>query len=297
MTDAGDDDAVVVEALTPEESFECLAHEIRMETVRVLDEEGPLSHSDLREAVGVADSGQFNYHLQKLDGQFVRKDEDGYELTPAGRRVVGAVVSGSFTAGLEGKRVPSDAECFRCGGTLATHIEEGSANMTCTDCGQQLNSVDIPPRVLEGSDPADLHGLVDRWVKRRVSSVEYGFCHRCDGPVEEALVPATDDEAPDGLADLPVEAICHERCPRCGVEYYSLIPGKAALHPASMGFHFEHGIDIRETPMADLDWLEMGVTDVESTDPLRVSVPMTLDAETFVLTFDQEMSLVEDRRH
>ncbi len=291
------DDAVVVEQLTPEESFECLAHEVRMQTVRVLDEQGPLAHGELRERVGVDDSGRFNYHLQKLDGQFVRKGEEGYELTAAGRRVVGAVVSGSFTSDLEGKEVPSEAECFRCGGTLATHLEKGGANMTCMDCGQRLNSVDIPPRVLEGCATADLHGLVDRWVKRRVSSVEYGFCHRCDGPVEDQLVLATGPETPRWLDDLPVEAAVHQRCSRCGVEYHALVPGIAVLHPAAMGFHYDHGVDVRKTPMADLDWLQMGVTAVESTDPLVVSVPMALDDETLVLEFDEEMALVDEYRH
>lgn len=42
--------------------------------------DGPLTFSTLRESVGTIYSGQFNYHLRKLDGLFVRKTDDGYSF-------------------------------------------------------------------------------------------------------------------------------------------------------------------------------------------------------------------------
>lgn len=295
------DEDIVVDRLTPEESFERLAHEIRLQTLQTLDEEGPLPHARLREAVGIADPGQFNYHLKKLDGQFVREGEDGYELTPAGRRVVGAVLSGGYTGDLAGQTVPADADCLRCGGGLETRLEDGGVYVACRECDQRFNNVDIPPGVLEGCDPADLYDLVDRWVKRRLTSSQYGFCHRCDGPIDQRIVRVDDRDAwhdPDSefLQDVPADALLQEECARCGDFQIALVAAVAVLHPAVAGFHHEYGIDVRETPLTDLDWLEMGVTSIESTDPLVVSVPVTLEDQTLVASFDADFSLVDQQR-
>jgi len=300
MTD-GDDAEVVVKRLSPEASFELLAHEIRVRILETLDEGGPLSHTDIRRRIDVRDPGKFNYHLQKLDGQFVRRVEDGYELTPAGRRVVSAVLSGGYTSDLVGDTIPTDADCLRCGGPLVTHIEGGGVHVACNACGQRFNSVDIPPGVLEGRDRTALYELVDRWVKRRLAGVHLGFCHRCDGPVDQALVHVDDEDAwagrdTDWLAELPLDVLFRERCTRCDRERHALVGAAILLHPAVAGFHHDHGIDVRTTPMTDLDWLEMGVVDVDSTDPLVATVPIDLDGERLTVSLDAEFSVINEHR-
>lgn len=300
MTD-GDDADVVVERLSPAESFELLAHRIRVRTLEALDDGAPKRHTALRRRVGVDDPGKFNYHLQKLDGQFVRGTDEGYELTPAGRRVVGAVLSGGYTSDLVGDTVPTDADCLRCGGPLVTHIEDGGVAVACEDCGQRFNGVDIPPAAVAERSRDELYELVDRWVKRRLASVQLGFCHRCDGPVTQSLVHVDDETAwadrdTEWLADLPVDVLFREHCERCDRERHALVGAAAVLHPVVAGFHHDHGIDVRTTPLTDLDWLEMGVTDVESADPLVVEIAVELDDERLLVSFDDEFSLVDDRR-
>jgi DNA-binding HxlR family transcriptional regulator len=59
-------------ARTAAEAFEVLGNGIRTAMVLELADAGPLSFSELRERVGVTDSGRFNYHLEKLVGRFVR---------------------------------------------------------------------------------------------------------------------------------------------------------------------------------------------------------------------------------
>jgi len=74
--DDGDED------VPPEDAFSLVANETRMDVLKALWEaDGPRSFSALRERVGVRDSGQFNYHLGKLVGHFVRKTADGYRLS------------------------------------------------------------------------------------------------------------------------------------------------------------------------------------------------------------------------
>jgi DNA-binding transcriptional ArsR family regulator len=81
--------------LPPEEAFALLANETRMEVLRVLGaaaERGDgtarapaaVQFSDLFAAVGIDDTGNFSYHLEKLEGHFVEVTEGGYVLTEEG---------------------------------------------------------------------------------------------------------------------------------------------------------------------------------------------------------------------
>jgi DNA-binding HxlR family transcriptional regulator len=74
-------------------AFELLSDETRIGIVRELSRSGKLRFSTLRERVGTEDSGQFNYHLERLRGGLVRKTDGGYELTRAGRALAEVVES------------------------------------------------------------------------------------------------------------------------------------------------------------------------------------------------------------
>jgi DNA-binding transcriptional ArsR family regulator len=85
--------AAVSEDVLPEEVYALLADETRVAIVRALGEVGrPLAFSELRERVGVRDSGRFNYHLQRLVGVFLDCTEEGYVLTDDGERVADSLV-------------------------------------------------------------------------------------------------------------------------------------------------------------------------------------------------------------
>lgn len=47
-----------------------------------------LSFSELRKHVDIADSGRFNYHLDKLTDRFIERTDDGYVLRRAGDSLV-----------------------------------------------------------------------------------------------------------------------------------------------------------------------------------------------------------------
>jgi DNA-binding transcriptional ArsR family regulator len=83
------------------EIFGLVADPTRLEILKALWEERtaheghgqePVDFSTLREAVGVRDSGRFNYHLDSLVPEFVSQEDDGYTLTFAGSNIVGAAV-------------------------------------------------------------------------------------------------------------------------------------------------------------------------------------------------------------
>ena len=85
-------------ATDAESAFMTLSHDLRLEILLALWEAPgfSLSFSELRRAVGVRDSGSFTYHLSQLEGHFVAKTDDGYELQYPGHRVLDAIQSGVF---------------------------------------------------------------------------------------------------------------------------------------------------------------------------------------------------------
>jgi hypothetical protein len=97
----------------PTDALAVLGNEIRMAILRELaDADDALSFTELRERVGIRDSGKFNYHLSKLCAYFVRETDLGYELGHAGSRVISA-------AGHDDRMDTDTDECCPVCGTTA----------------------------------------------------------------------------------------------------------------------------------------------------------------------------------
>ncbi|MFC4552182.1 MULTISPECIES: DUF7351 domain-containing protein [Halorussus] len=312
-----DDADVAVERLPPDEAFELLAHETRFAILETLNDAGggPLAFSDLRKRVGVRDAGRFNYHLGKLVGRFVRRadsgggnasdsedggtDADGdatdggYELTAAGRRVVGAVLSGSYSKRFDADALTTDAPCLECGDPMELRFREGGVKVTCPDCGDYTD-FDMPPGVFEGWPRAELPSVVARWLDRMHWTAETGFCPTCDGRIDRTVHASADDGVPVWVRDSDFEAVVAYECDRCGDGWTTVVPIAVLTHPALVAFHYEHGVDVRRTPPWDLDWLRPGLAVVVGVRPLRVEVPVALDGETRRFVFDENLGLVEE---
>ncbi|WP_158056825.1 DUF7351 domain-containing protein [Halorussus halophilus] len=306
MTDADD---VTSERLSPEEAFELLAHETRFGILEALNEaaDSPLAFSELRRQVGVRDAGQFNYHLGKIDGQFVRSVGDGddgtdndeavgdsgYELTAAGKRVVGAVLSGSYSQRFDADGMATAAPCLECGEPMKLRFRDGGVKITCPDCGDYTD-FDVPPGVFEAWPREEIPSVVDRWLDRMHWSAEKGFCPNCDGRFDRSVHAATDDDAPEWVRGTDFEAIVAYGCRRCGDSWTTVVPIVVLTHPALVAFHYEHDIVLRETPPWDLDWLRPPMATVANERPLRVEVPVTIADERRVFTFDETLDVVEE---
>src|SRR6056297_2984300 len=167
-----------------EAAFAAVADELRVRILRELwDADEPLSFSELRERVGVRDSGRFNYHLGELRGRFVEKAEDagGYDLRFAGRKLVGGLHSGAYTeeAAPVGPQ-PVEGSCVACGGDLEAVYEDQVGKVDCTDCEVTLIQTGVPPAFVDGRED-DLAGAVDGYVRTTSRSFLDGFCPTCSG--------------------------------------------------------------------------------------------------------------------
>ncbi|NIS30781.1 MAG: helix-turn-helix domain-containing protein, partial [Actinobacteria bacterium] len=146
MSTDADDDASI---LSPTEAFAVLGNETRMEILRTLwSADEPLSFSELRDLVGMSDSGQFNYHLDQVEGHFVRTTDDGYELRNAGEQVIRAVLAGAIAGAITGsvtfEPTVLDAQCPYCGGPTEAWYEDETFTARCKRCSGILEDEAYP---------------------------------------------------------------------------------------------------------------------------------------------------------
>ncbi|WP_440990558.1 winged helix-turn-helix domain-containing protein [Haloarchaeobius baliensis] len=292
------DSDIVVERLPPDEAFGLVAHETRVRVLEALLDAGePLSFSELNDRVGMRDTGQFNYHLGKLTDRFVEQDDDDrYALTLEGARVGGAILSGGYTKGIDADPVQMDAPCLGCGSAMEATFEGTQILITCPDCGEDFATAQVPPGALYDCTPAEAVDVAHRWAMQMHQTAEFGFCTRCNGRMDRLVIDAAADGAPDWLADGRFEAFVHYECERCGSSWFTDVGLALMSHPAVISFHYDHGIDTRETRLWELDWVSAEASTVADRNPLRVAISVTLDGETLELTVDDELTVLDEAR-
>jgi hypothetical protein len=301
MDDPETGDRGVVEALDPQEAFDLVGHEIRLSIVRELAAaDGSLSFGDLYDRVAVDDSGQFNYHLGKLVEAFVAHVDDsdgsdgGYRLTTAGRRVVGAVLSGGFTARFDADPVGVDGSCSRCGGDLEARFADERVRITCVDCAFVETAPEIPGGVVAEWPRERIGEVVARWSARVGHSAVLGFCPLCDGPLDRGVALPEEDAAPDWFDGAFADCVVVNDCQRCGHWWHSAFALAAWHHPTVAAFLHERGVDLRREGWWTYEWFDPGAGTVTAHDPLRVDLTLAVDGDRRTFTFDRAVELTDE---
>ena len=308
--------------IPPEEVFEILGNEIRMGILRALWEAydpmstaDAVSFSELYEAVPVSDSGQFNYHLDKLRGRYVEQTDEGYTFRPVGLKLVQSVIAG---AGQEGRLEPTDiaVDCERCGGDTRLTYDGGRVYHVCTDCGGHFESAEYPDGTLWGKSfsPA---GVAHRSPEELFAALTFldwpmsarltgNVCPRCSGVLEQSLAVCYDHESweaepcPNCGYSEPIRA--HWVCATCKHHATGSVSGVVENHPAVISFLYDHDVDFgypystndfdtvveNEEIKADIDYDQ----DLVSTDPLRVRVTVAYDGDELALTLDSDLDVL-----
>ena len=312
--------------VAPEEVFEILGNEIRMGILRALWEtydplsmDNAISFSSLHDAVAVSDSGQFNYHLDRLRGRYVERTDGGYELRPVGLKLVQSVIAG---AGQEGSFEPTaiDVECPRCGGGTELTYDGGRVYHACTECGGHFESDEYPEGTLWGKsfspagvahrDPEALFAtltFLDWPISARLTG---NVCPRCSGVLEQSLAVCQDHNS---LEDGPCpdcgysEAIrAHWVCDVCKHHATGSVSGVVKNHPAVVAFLYDHDVDFGypystnsfETVLEN-EPTKRAITyeqELVSTDPLCVSVRVAYEGDELALSIDGDLNVLEAGR-
>lgn len=64
-------------------------------------------------------------------------------------------------------------------------------------------------------------------------------------------------------------------------------------HPAVVTFLFDHGIDLRETPIWKLDWVLDPTTTVEREEPLQLTASFALEGAELRMTLDEALEVLD----
>lgn len=264
----------------PDRAFWLLSDRTRLDILRAVWAAGgeALSFSDIRDRLGSPNSGQFNYHLNKLAGTYLSKVDGGYELSPAGREVVRAVLAGTLTEQPELEPAPIDGGCVECGGDLVVRYGDHGV-IECADCGTTVMWNEFPPAGLEGRTPAEFAAAFDRWTQRRFQLAMDGVCPNCAGRMAVDR-PGPDDE----LSTL-------HRCVNCKYEARIPLFGHVIHHPAVVSFFHERRVDIGSMPYWELQAVAREFEEtVVSTDPWIAEI-VILDDGQLRLELDEELAV------
>jgi hypothetical protein len=306
--------------LSPDEAFATLGNEIRVGILRALgDADEPLAFSELYDRLDVSDSAQFNYHLDKLLGHFVRKLDTGYALARPGRRVVEAILSGAVTDDPALGRTAVEDRCVTCERALEVQWEGGSIEILCPGCERRweqswgrvggpqeapegyLGRLPFPPAGLNNRSPSEILRAAFLWTNLELLAVANELCPRCAATVEPELHVCADHDDADGP------------CPACGTRYAARLSasctnciysvGCAAAwgtlpSPELLTFLFEHGLNpVAPVSAHRLDWVlnEYDET-VHSRDPFRATFEFVVDGDSLRLDVDEDLNVVAATR-
>ncbi|MFB6173442.1 MAG: ArsR/SmtB family transcription factor [Halobacteriales archaeon] len=307
-------------ALSPDEAFAVLGNDTRMAILRALGEaEKPLSFSELRDRVGMGDSGQFNYHLDRLEGQFVRDSGKGYGLRQAGRRVIEAVLSGAVTESPRIEPTRIDQACPHCGARIAAGFHEERLELFCPDCEGMYtsdNSVQelpdhadygyiggilLPPAGVQGRTPAEMTRAAITWANLEFAAGAAGVCPRCSARFDQSITACESHEAGDGLCGAcgrRYATLVLNECTTCNFEYVGSVLLALLDDTEFLSFLIDHGVNpVTPSPeryvAIDMDHEE----ELLSLDPFEGRFTFTVDGDALTVTLDDGPDVVGTRRH
>jgi DNA-binding transcriptional ArsR family regulator len=289
------------EPLTLDEALSVVGEETR---ARILVELGEavrgdgltpaaLSFSELMERVGAADSGRFNYHLDKLVGTFVLKTEEGYQLRPPGHFVYRAVVAGRLTGDVDVD--PFEVgDCPDCGTALVAEYPISHCfYVRCRECETFEHVVSLPAAGFDDRSPREALATAVRKRHHEVALMRHGVCHGCGAAVELGLDP-DGSETWNAIYDHDVYATLS--CGVCNVGGFGHPALVALVSPPVVAFFDDHGRDA----FAAVPWepplstAKAATTVGDGQD--RVTVPFELDGDRLTVTLDDDLSVIDTER-
>lgn len=227
-------------SLDPDQAFSALGHEVRVKILQRLGEaDGILTYTELREQVGLSQGEHFNYHLDQLVGHFVAKTQDGYDLHPAGRRVVEAVLSGAITEAPVTERTSIDASCQLCSAPIEVRYYRDRVETYCTECrgiwgNDKHQSTDhiegylgrreIPPAGLKNRSAGELYRAAWIWQTLKFHAISNEICPACSATLDIDLTVCAEHGPADGRCeqcDRRYAALLQTACPNCIFEVNS----------------------------------------------------------------------------
>lgn len=275
------------DAASPEQGFEILGDETRRQIILALadrlkeaPEDPTIGFADLRRRVGVRDSGNFNYHLEKLTGRFVTKTDEGYRIGPAGVEVVTALITGVYGEKASLGPVELDDPCPECNDLLTATYDNGLLRVACPNEHVFRNT--LPPGVIDDRTLGEVIELLTLTTRHDLELAIEQICPFCYARLDWAV----------DVDSISTSAEVETQCSRCGVRIGIPVIVSLLRHPTVASFYHEHDVDVRTSPLWAAEFFR-SVTIRTSTDPDRIHVRIDFEGETIEATLDDSLSVVE----
>jgi hypothetical protein len=277
-----------IEQTDPADAFAALSDSTRVQILQSLWEadDQTATFSELRESVGLRDSGQFNYHLDKLADRFVRKTDDRYELTLAGRHVVGSLLEGAYASTDPIDPISLNEPCPFCGSDRTFHYEDEEVRIECADC-PVVAYFDVAPGVFAGYDHSEFPIVARRYLRVMLHEASTGLCPVCEGRFQPTVEKNGGGSEDAGIDLFPM---ARYECARCGEEMRTDLGTALLFEPDVVAFYTDHGVDIRDQPLASLTATNDDVR-VRQDDPLHVAVTYTSGDDQLELIVDENLTV------
>ncbi len=314
-------DGTATSGLSPDTAFALLADETRLEILRTLSEtDEPLAFSTLFERSEYDDSSNFTYHLDKLEGHFISRTDDGYALRQAGRRVVEAVIAGTVTEDPVVERARTERPCPFCSAPIEVSYRQERVEMHCSECPGALRHVDpreqldtedemvghlgnmsLPPAGVQGRTPTEMLKAAQSWKHLDVMADSAGFCSRCSGIIKHSVTVCEDHDGTGGICnqcDRRYAVLFEVECETCHYSKKGIAPACLLAKTELLSFLTEHGgnplipdtFDVEPGAVADYE------EKVLSVDPFKAAFTFTIDDDALTLTIDEDVSVVDVTR-
>lgn len=298
------------------EAFKRLGNETRLAILLSLwearepwDGDDTVAFSDLYGRVGVRDSGQFSYHLDKLTPHFVEQADSGYELTESGFRVVQAIVAGTgFTEPTFGP-VDIDKPCPRCESPMRMTYEGNTIQYACSSCSGVWDTGDagdkpdayvgggvFPPAGLEGRTHEEITEAFNAYALLRGLAMLFDVCPDCGGTIDTNLDVCEDHEVSDEICEncggINLGAFEFE-CTVCKMSMGTAVWVPVVLHPAVASFFHRHDIRYFDAVWDLIRTGFAGETELLSVDPVRIRITLVADDSELRVTVDDRPRIVD----
>jgi DNA-binding transcriptional ArsR family regulator len=296
------------ETLELDDVFSVLGDETRIEILiqlaEIASEKGigsGLGFSALQDRVGVTDSGRFNYHLDKLTGQFVAKADGEYVARWPALMLIAAIHAGLYgdTTAFESESAVTEFRCSECHDTLEVRFAEGTLGtgvyMHCEEHGR-MDDYWFPPGAQSGRSLRDAMRVAYTRLLTNVRLARQGICMECWGRVSTDYPAGRPDGAPEGAMPQEEYTFVRFQCERCWNQLRVPLRTYIMTHAVVEAAFARRGYERLDA--TDMLTAERGVTCEEvvvSEQPPRRSVGITFDDETLVVSVDEECSVSDWR--
>lgn len=300
--------------LSPDKAFGLLGNETRVGILRALGEaDEALSFTELREAVGTRDSGQFNYHLSQLLDHFIEKTAGTYELRPAGENVVTAVYSGVVTENPPHKLEQIDEPCPYCKEPIYVELRPRGVAKYCPECpGFYGNSssndseytrdfgflglLHLPPAGLQDRTPMEAYRAAQIWNNLAFMTLAHDICGWCSASLDHSLEACEDHDVSEGLCpscDQHLPIWLHSRCTNCIRKIETTVGARFYGRSEMLSFVLDHGANPVSSTASERPPFDH---EVISTEPFEGRFIYKGSEEWLIITMDEDLDVVDVTR-